>query len=285
VLPLAGPFAVTVAVIVAVTLALGGCSAARPAPSAPVAVASASPARALADPAVPAPPPAPQKAPRGRPLRPGVPGVVLMPDVVVRNGLDPSALDPDDRFVLDRLVRLPPLGIASRKSDFWSPCVRDFVQLQPEAARDVLGEALSLYSTTCTGGPARRVEFRTPRTDRGAPAQSYLGLVGALEPSRAELVLRAAYHGRPVHSEQIALIADGVRWSSQRMDFDDDDGWEIATLPLTRELARVVKRAAEARDALLRFEAAGDYEDVVLTEDMKQDLRVMLDALDAINRP
>ena len=88
-----------------------------------------------------------------------------------------------------------------------------------------------------------------------------------------------------MRAERITLIADGVRWSSPRIDFDDDGGWEIATLPLGRELARVVKHAAESRDALLRFEAERGYEDVVLTDDMKQDLRVMLDALDAINRP
>jgi hypothetical protein len=171
-----------------------------------------------------------------------------------------------------------------RKSDYWSPCVRDFVQTQPEPARAVLGEALSLYSTSCTGGPARRVEFQTP-AGRLAPAQSYIGLVGALEQSRGELALRAAFHGQAVRADRITLIADGARWSSPRIDFEDDDGWEIATLPLTRELARVVRRAADARDVLLRFESERSYEDVAVSEDMKQDLRVMLDALDAINRP
>jgi hypothetical protein len=187
---------------------------------------------------------------------------------------------------VDRWLRLSGLlDISNKKSDFWSPCVRDFVALQPEAARDALGEALSQYGTACTGRPSRRVEFQTPRADRTAPAQSYLGLVGALERTSCELALRAAYHGPPVRAERITLIADGVRWSSPRIDFDDDGGWEIATLPLSRELARVVRRAAESRDALLRFEAERSYEDVVLTEDIKQDLRVMLDALDAINRP
>jgi hypothetical protein len=172
-----------------------------------------------------------------------------------------------------------------KKSDFWSPCVRDFVQTQPEAAREALGEALSLYSTTCTKDPERRVEFRPPRRGRTAPAQSQLGLIGSLERGTCELALQAAYHGEPIHAERITLIADGVWWSSQRLDFDDADGWEIATLPFTRALARVVSRAIDARDTLLRFESATGYEDVVVTDEMKQDLRVMIDALDAINRP
>jgi len=269
-------------------LSWGGCGGAAPAASVPVASGASVP-RALEDPAIAEPPPPepprnPAKPPASgrRLIQP--PGPLTVGPVREMWAIDPQAQG--DPVSVDRWQRLPTLlDVSNKKSDFWSPCVRDFVQGQPEVARDVLGEALSLYSTACTAGPSRRVEFQTPRADHTAPAQSYLGLVGALERTSCELALRAAYHGPPVRAERITLIADGVRWSSPRIDFDDDDGWEIATLPLTRELARVVMRTAEARDALLRFEAGAAYEDVVLTDDMKQDLRVMLDALDAIHRP
>jgi hypothetical protein len=274
--------------VVSAVSAVSGCGGTPAATSTPAIVAGASVPSALADPAVPVarPAPGPRKTPpyaiprAGLVPRLGVPaGDPLAREVW--NGVDPPAQG--DVGAIDRWLRLSTLvDISNKKSDFWSPCVRDFVALQPEAARDVLGEALSLYSTACTARPSRRVEFQTPRA---VPTQSYLGLVGALERTRCELALRAAYHGPPVRAERITLIADGVRWSSPRIDFDDDGGWEIAMLPLSRELARVVKRAADARDALLRFEAERRYEDVVLTDDMKQDLRVMLDALDAINRP
>jgi hypothetical protein len=266
----------------------GGCGGARPA-SAPAPVASAPVSRTLADPAVPSsrtPPPRNVPLPGARGLlipRPGAPAGLPLSLDRDWSSIDSPALD--DVIALDRSLRLSiNLDLSNKKSDFWSPCVREFVQLQPEAARDALGEALSLYSTSCTGGPVRRVEFQTPPASRAAPAQSYLGLVGALEQNRRELALRAAFHGQ-VRAQRITLIADGARWSSPRIDFDDDDGWEIATLPLTRELARAVRGAADARDVLLRFESARSYEDVTVTEEMKQDLRVMLDALDAINRP
>lgn len=284
VLSFAGSFA-----SVAVSFAIAGCGGPRPS-STPATVISAPASRPLADPAVPSSRPAPPRktlrptALRGRSIpRPGAPAG----DPLARepwNAIDAPTLD--DVIVLDRSLRLSTvLDLSNKKSDFWSPCVREFVQLQPEAARDALGEALSLYSTSCTGAPVRRVEFQTPPASRGAPAQSYLGLVGALEQNRGELALRAAFHGRPIRAVRITLIADDARWSSPRIDFDDDDGWEIATLPLTRELARVVRRAADGRDVLLRFESERSYEDVTVTEDMKQDLRGMLDALDAINRP
>lgn len=215
---------------------------------------------------------------------PATPRVVPVDDV----SRDPwsRALGRDDTALPDRVMPSRRMvEVSVDKKTFWSPCVRDFVETQPEAARAALGEALSLYSTSCASTPSHRVEFQTPAAGRTAPERSHLGLVGALERTRGELALRAAYHGEPVNAERITLIADGVWWSSPRIDVDDADGWEIATLPLTRELARVVRRAAEARDTRLRFEAPRHYEDVIVTDDMKQDLRVMLDALDAINRP
>jgi hypothetical protein len=273
---------------IAAIVASGACGGARPATApAPVTSAAASPTRA--EPVVPSSrqPVAPRNAPlppgaRGRLIpRPGAPAS----DPLAREWSAIESPTLGDVIVLDRSLRLPTiLDLSNKKSDFWSPCVREFVQLQAEVARDALGEALSLYSTSCVGGPVRRVEFQTPPAGRGAPAESYLGLVGALEPNRSELALRAAFHGQ-LRADRITLIADDARWSSPRIDFDDDDGWEIATLPLTRELARVVRGAADARDVLLRFESARSYEDVTVTEQMKQDLRVMLDALDAINRP
>ncbi len=258
---------------------VAACGGSRPAPP-----ASAPTAAARTEPPVTPPAHVPRPVPPVPPALPALPGVRVGPRELWR-GVE-SVLGRDDTM-FERVPAGARYGdlLYGRKSDYWSPCVRDFVQTQPDAAREVLGEALSLYSTSCTSSPARRVEFQTPRTSRTAPQQSYLGLSGALQAATCELALTAAYHGDAVEAERITLIADGVRWSSPRIDFDRDGGWEIATLPLTRALARVVKRALEARDTLLRFEAAQGYEDVVLTEEMKQDLRVMIDALDAINRP
>ena len=272
----------------ALSLVILGCGGSRtvPAPAAP-AVRRAEPPHV----AVAAPPAVPRPAVAPDPLRDGSP-IAPWPDAsphrwpLERSPRKP-ALGRDETLVLDGgLVPLRTRELFSgKKSDFWSPCVRDFVDTQPEAARELLGEALSLFSTACTRDPAMRVEFRVPRAGRSARPESRLGLIGALERGTCELVLEAAYHGDPVAADRITVIADGVRWSSSRLDFDRGDGWEIATLPFTRSLARVVKRAIDARDTLLRFESATGYEDVVVSDEMKQDLRVMIEALDAINRP
>lgn len=263
---------------------LAGC-ASRPPASAPAVQGGARPvARRVAEPARPSQPPEvhPSRSraippPPGRrfdepPWRPWTSTIVV--GVAGEDSVDGPA------------VRLrAPEPSFGRKSDYWSPCVRDFVQTQPEAARGALGDALTLYSTSCAGAPDRRVELRTPPAGRMTPPASHLGLVAALSPATCELALTAAYHGAPVDAERITLIADGARWSSPRILFDHGDGWEIATLTVTRSLARVVQQAAAARDAVLRFEGARDYQDVVITDAMKQDLRVVLDALDAISCP
>lgn len=261
------------------------CGGARPAP-----LVSPSPGVAQLDaPVVPPAAPPGRTPPPGRPIPgpgPG-PGPGIGPAGRVIVGVPREARSRDETLIFDGPGGRIRVGepFYEKKSDFWSPCVRDFVETQPEAAREALGEALSMYSTTCTAGPVKRIEFRTPRKARTAPAESYLGLYGVLEPGTCELSLEAAYRGEPVNAERITLVADGVRWSSPRLDFVRDDGWEIATLPFTRALARVVARAIDAHDTLFRFEGANGYEDVVVTDEMKQDLRVMIDALDAINRP
>lgn len=209
------------------------------------------------------------------------PGLPLRGRVILNDRDDPTA-----PVLPLRMTEMP----LERKSDTWSPCIRAFVQGQPASARVVLGEALSLYSTSCS---ATRVEFRVPRPTRGAAA-SQLGLIGALERTTRELALRAAYHGAPIRAERITLISDGVRWSSPRIDFEHDagaipgnaaDDGEVAILPFTRTIAGVVRRVIESRDALLRFESATGYEDVAISDELKQDLRTMLDALDALSSP
>ncbi len=255
-------------------LIIAGCRGPRPA-STPAAAprrdaAPSADTRARAEPApagvrTPAPPVASDPLPWGDP-----------PYSLRRR---PSPIDVDDPTVSGNpaLARRG-LEAAGRKSDYWSPCVRAFVQQQPAAARELLGDALSLYGTSCS---ATRVEFRVPRARRSTRAQSQLGLVGALERTSRELALRAVYHGEPLGAERITLIADGVRWTSPHIGLDAEAGGEVATLPFTRTLARVVRRTIEARDALLRFEGPTRYEDVALADDLKQELQVMLDALEA----
>jgi hypothetical protein len=172
------------------------------------------------------------------------------------------------------MYRPDELVISLRKSDEWPPCVRRFTMNLPGALRDTVGEALAWCDTSCANGP---LVFSPPPHDA-----SYLGIAGTLDVTRRELALEVAYHGDAIDPDRITLIADGVRWTSPRLDFDANAGWRVAHLPLTRDVARAVRRTLDANDAVLRFESARGYEDAAITEDTKLHVRALIDALEEL---
>jgi hypothetical protein len=91
-------------------------------------------------------------------------------------------------------------------------------------------------------------------------------------------------HGA-VLPEKITILTGATRWTSIGLDavFDPVAERSVATLPLTHALARVIRSVLDADEAILRFESAEGSEDVVITEDMKQDLRVLSELADALN--
>ena len=173
------------------------------------------------------------------------------------------------------IYRPPPdeLVISLRKSDEWPPCVRRFTTNVPGAVRDTVGEALAWCDTSCANGP---LVFSPPPHDA-----SYLGIAGTLESGKRELALEVAYRGDAIDPERITLIADGARWTSPRLDFDTNAGWHVAHLPFTRDVARAVRRALDASDAVLRFESDRGYDDAAITDDTKVHVRALIDALES----
>ncbi len=168
------------------------------------------------------------------------------------------------------LSRSEPLEVAFRESDEWSLCVQRFAASLPRGVRSRVGEALVPYDTTCANGP---LAFHPARRDG-----TYLGLAGTLTRDTRELALEVAYKGDALEPDHVTLIADGVRWTSPRLDFDD----HVAHVPFTRDVRRAVMRLLDANDAVVRFENQHAFEDVPLGEERRQELRALIDALDSI---
>jgi hypothetical protein len=84
--------------------------------------------------------------------------------------------------------------------------------------------------------------------------------------------------------EKITILAGATRWTSIGLDpvYDPVAERSVATLPFTRALASVIRTVLDADEPILRFESAAGSEDVVITEDMKQDLRVLAELSDAL---
>jgi hypothetical protein len=158
----------------------------------------------------------------------------------------------------------------SKRSDLWDPCVRDVLQDRDPATRDALGDALTGYAVTCDRA-LRRIEFE--------PAG--IGLRGVLTGARTEVALRVAYGvERSDPFERITILAGPLRWTSPRLDVDHVRvDLESAEVPFAPSLARVVRRMLDEPDASIRFETASGYDEIILSDETKQDIRAMLDAL------
>jgi len=170
--------------------------------------------------------------------------------------------------------------IPAKRSDLWHPCVRDVVQSRERPARDLLGDVLTAYLIACDRAAGSVTFGSRERRDES----SYLAISGSVTASSARLELAVVRHG-DVLPERITILAGATHWTSIALDPDFDPVAErsVASLPFTRALSRVIRTVLDSDEAILRFESSAGSEDVVITEDMKQDLRVLSELSDALN--
>lgn len=236
----------------AVIVALVGCIAPRDDVRAPVATPPIEPPKSERAEAEPWRPP-----PAGKPIRP--------PEEII--------LSREGR--LDRMQQ-----VEESRSDLWDPCVRDVLQARDPAERNVLGDALTGYVLTCER-TERKIAFEPPQGGRSQAPQTVIGIRGLITADRIEIELRVAFWiARVDPFERITIIAGPLRWTSPRLDVDHDPAnHEAAAIPFAPSLARVVRRMLDEPDASIRFETANSYDEVIVTDQTKTDMRVMLDAL------
>jgi hypothetical protein len=181
--------------------------------------------------------------------------------------------------------RLPgPIDVAD--GDYLSPCVRDYIRTQPEAARHALTAVYARYATRCEdGGVVLERPLGDTRGDRRArPA---LSLVGRLAVAHPDVALRVATcNGESAAPDHVTIVADGVTWTSSRLEFQrDGNACDVAELPLTHALARVLSDATAATDLAVRFEGHRVTRELVVGDPIKRELRIVLDAIDALSAP
>lgn len=169
-------------------------------------------------------------------------------------------------------------AVAPKRSDLWSSCVRDVASRFEPRMRDLLGDVLTAYFVGCDG--ATGTVTLGSRVRAGA---SVLGIAGTVSPTSARLELAIMRRGE-VPPERITILAGATRWTSTGLDpvVDRATGQSTATLPLTRALARVVRTVLDSDEPIVRFEASDGDEDVVISEDEKQELRVLLELADVL---
>ena len=173
----------------------------------------------------------------------------------------------------------------------WADCVKDFVDAQRSLAREPLIDALSVYFTTCDR-VERRIVVEAPRptpSGHDYAFESHISFGAHLTKVQQRVWLAVTYHGDTrIMAERIKIAADDFRWTSPPLTFERDvsnPSWESAEMPYTRTLQGIVRKMVDAKEVIVRFEGAKTHADLIVTDEMKQDLRLMLDALAAIKIP
>lgn len=175
--------------------------------------------------------------------------------------------------------RLEAAAIDIAESDLWSPCLRDFVRAQDEIARRTLTLAFARLEVDCDQDG--RIVLGPPH---GYRARSHLGYRASFAPGdiRAGLTVAICESGIP-SGDRIVLEYDGHRLPLPRLDFARDrDGCYVAELPPSLTLARTLPDLFIAADVAVRFEAALDLDDLVVSPEMLRDMRLVFDAVDAV---
>jgi hypothetical protein len=173
----------------------------------------------------------------------------------------------------------------------WADCVKDFVDAQRSLAREPLLDALAVYFTTCDR-VERRIVVEAPRpvpSGHDYAFESHVSFGAHLTKTQSRVWLSVTYHGDSrILAERIKVAADDFRWTSPPLSFEHDasnPSWESAEIPYTRALQGIVRKIIESRDVIIRFEGPKSHADLIVTDEMKHDLKLMLDALAAIKIP
>lgn len=234
--------------------------------------------------------PAPIAAPRPQPSASVTPEPIAEPRPPLPPSnphKDGSSLGPRRNLIAEERVGVILEGSMNRtfpdvtERDALSSCRRDFVQKQPELARRSLTAVLDQYLTRCE---AEGIVLERPLSDgRERRARSDVSFTGTVS-QRPELVLRVAYcGGESASPDHVTIVADGTSWTSPRLEFQrDGNTCDVAELPLTRALARILEHATESTDVTLSFEGHAISGELAIGDTIKHELRVVLDAFEAL---
>jgi hypothetical protein len=164
------------------------------------------------------------------------------------------------------IVRDGQLDVAP--SDLWSPCVKEHVQKQGPDARRAWTALFARYVPSCDADHRMRID--PPREYAGKPYVALRGVVGG------ELVIEAASCNAS-SAERVVIAYDDQRWTAPLHDSEQRAGCIVVRVPETRTARRVLRNALDASHASVQL----DGDEIAITEELKRDLRLVLDATGA----
>ena len=168
--------------------------------------------------------------------------------------------------------------------EFLGRCAREFIIAQPETARRTLISAFSHYVTACDAETGQLVLERPLGFDsRDRRSTSDAVFLGGLSPRGSGLVLKLTSCDNETQFERVTIAGDGQKWTSQRLEVRRAfDGCDTAEVPYTRRLANAILATTEGPSSIT-FEGAGH--EMLIEESLREELRGVIDAVDAITAP
>jgi hypothetical protein len=169
---------------------------------------------------------------------------------------------------MHRRVTGPAEQLDVAPSDLWSPCVKEHVQQQGPDARRAWTALFARYVPSCDTDHRMRID--PPREYAGKRYVALRGVVGG------ELAIEVA-SCTASSAERVIIAYDDQRWTAPLHESEQRAGCVVVRVPDTRTARRVLRNALDATHASVQL----DGDEIAITDELKRDLRLVLDATGA----
>ncbi|WP_019647367.1 hypothetical protein [Pseudoalteromonas piscicida] len=174
------------------------------------------------------------------------------------------------------------------RGNTWNGFLKAYVENLPlEKRNDVLNGLSRFYKEY--DKVDRVIKFEPLRYISGPySSNSYVSLKGSFTKLKASALLKIQYYGNDwLFADRITIVADDFIWKSPERKFYRDHYtkvWEYTYFDLKQmEFRRLADKIVTSKDVIIRFHGKQYYDDLQVTDRMKQDISVMLKAIDVIN--
>ncbi len=174
------------------------------------------------------------------------------------------------------------------RGDTWNGFLKEYVASFPLEKRGDILEGLSRFYIEFDK-VYKIIKFEPLRYISGPySSNSYVSLKGSLSTSKANALLKIQYYRSSwVFADRITIVADAFTWKSPELKLSRDHYtkvWEYTYLDISKpEYRKIADKIISSKEAIIRFHGKQYYDDLQITERMKQDISAMLKAIDAIN--
>lgn len=179
--------------------------------------------------------------------------------------------------------------VTAPSADEQSRHLETYVRSLPLEKREVILEGIRRHHTRHDEVKGF-IRFEPVRRLSGPYARSsHIGLIGTLQPGKANAWAKIHYHNDVwVFAKGLRILTDDEIHELPDLKFRRDNYggkvWETAVLDLSKSRNRdLIERIVSSKEAIIRFQGEKYYSDLPVTARMREDMEAMLKAIDAIN--